>query len=79
MGDISKKAGAATEAGVTEDLVQEIIELGEDTLEFISGAKLMVCGTPNDSWSAASPVHNDAPVTRTTRRASPGAESSSSL
>ena len=48
MEDISKNAGAATEAGVTEDLVEEIIELGEDTLEFISGAKLMVCGTPND-------------------------------
>jgi len=25
--------------------VAEIIELGEDTLEFISGARLMVCGT----------------------------------
>ncbi len=42
MDFVSKeKANSAPE----QDQVEEIIELGEDTLEFISGARLMVCDT----------------------------------
>lgn len=42
----TKQVDANKDSIAEDDLIEEIIELGEDTLEYISGSRTMVCDTP---------------------------------